>query len=484
MKRGGGAYQGLADGQPNDRNQPDRRNGPGNARNTDEQTGSQRGNQPGIPKVNRPNNPPANPSSEPEKPDELRLPEVPALPAYSNPTPVLPVLSWDPDAPFGVRSGEVITKPVMDMDYFSPGKLPSDNMLAIRLRGTDFAPGQTAHPVHVEIMNSAGRLLVDSPWRGDEGTKASADPVFLLPYPEDDWFVVRLTKASRVGIATFGTTPFTLFADYPGNIRTYVSPGRRFCIELHIDIQDHRRARDTVRVLDREGAPLAGAVLSCGHSVLGQSDERGMIRFSPPVPGELQQYMYDAWQRSILRVSCPGKVPAFIKASDLKPGETLTVTLPADEIVISFYLLHAGFEDPQRWEGHTGYGEQSRFGVLPYWRTGAGEGGMDLLRQREWRLSGWWQSGELMEGVRSGGDAAIPGRYSYWYARKWSYEPGTGMWTIVVPHPGVFVYALKLERQSFTDMQGKPAQADLMSPGLHIDARDPANPKAQIIWPS
>lgn len=109
---------------------------------------------------------------------------------------------------------------------------------------------------------------------------------------------------------------------------------------------------------------------------------------------------------------------------------------------------------------------------------------MDLLRQHNWVLNGWRQSSELLDKVRQGVGNDAPGTYVEWYARKWSYEPGTGMWTVVVPHPGVFVYAVKLELQYFTDNRGKPAQADLMSPGLHIDARDPANPKAQIIWPS
>lgn len=413
----------------------------------------------------------------------------------SNPSPRLsvenrvtwqvPRLSWDSAHNIGSKSG-LPEANAASTDVDSPYNWPSDTLEFV-IYALDAVSGERVEPFEVRIVDDHGRLRVAA-------TVDEKKPVrrrFRINYRKDTTFLIQVIAGSRVGYAALGTSCGS--PQCGDNILSYGE--RRFVVTVNVLVSDHRTTlkKGTLRVLDKEGSPLGGAVvyLLKQGNIIGQSDANGVISVPMPDLASATEHVQYLWS-GVLVVSSPGYVPVFLRTEGVF-GESATrdVILRGREFIVEFYLklpsqvsigptkssqhptgthdrrVFAPAEDPVQSmrDANWSLSRMQAYRRDPKW----GEHGYDNTRALEAAVGQSWQ--EWWE-------------YDRWYTRQWNYDPETGMWQVVLPHPCKLVLFINEEQRTYYDEATKQEYRDwMMYPGILIDATDPANPHVELIYP-
>ncbi len=446
---------------------------------------------------NRPVNQPTNSSDGKvpgEDPPQNPPPKKPTQPLKWMPRSV----SWDPEkslVPEGILpdvSAPARTSVDQPENPTDPNKMP-ENTLYLEVEALDAVSGKKLAPVRIEVVDDTGRLRVAATISGDKRLMRGGR-VFLLKYEGPRTFLLRAQHEDKVGFAVFGTGPGGYVSTHTGTLAIDEGPGNRarFKVRVLLSSQSDREVnRTSVRVLDGANRPLEGATILLHAELLALTDASGIASFAMPNLSSADHEVLSYWTGP-LTVHYPGKVPVFVPVNEFVPGGNLDLVLRADEFVLEFALKLPNGALPEH--PRLG-GEFSRYvdrGIFD-----ARCNPKEVLAQLHWEIERLhyhtggttYTTDNMVALVAATGRPAqeseigVHNYYDYWYAGQWKYNDETTKWHVVIPHRGRFVIAINLQKRDDRHPGGDLAPFIMMYPGLYIDATDPENPKAELIYP-
>lgn len=325
----------------------------------------------------------------------------------------------------------------------------------------------------VETLDSQS-VLRAAVWIGDPVNGGSRSNRIRLQGTEDNNYLLRATSGNKVGFSSVGTAEGS---SYTGSAvtKTTTDDGTRCEIRVRVFVSSpgDRQKGFRLRVLNADESPLSGTSMSLGRSIVGQTDVDGYA--------SVPDWSKGGFADLLLCIHHPGMVPVFRHFSELELDSMTTVTLRASELELRFTnFLPQGtswrnFHEPSLEEVGLGvfYDGQDPEGALSepvvQWNPGRHRFRTDNIALLE-------------EAIGEKVPVSKFESYAFWYALQWSYDEATGEWRVIVPHAGQFAFAIAIARRPGT-WGGSERTRKMMYPGFIIDATDPSNPSARLVYP-
>ncbi|MCA8918048.1 MAG: hypothetical protein KDB32_03140 [Planctomycetes bacterium] len=386
-----------------------------------------------------------------------------------------PQLDWSP--------GAVFHEPTVPTDTTETAKGASNEQpmgtVDLLVSVWDIETTSLVRSAFVEVLDSQS-VLRAAVWIGDPVNGDYGGNRIRLIGSKDDNYLLRATSGNKVGFASVGTAVGSRFAGTAVS-RMANEDGERFeiSVRLFVSSPEDRQHGPQLRVLDSDDSPLAGTSLYLGQSIVGQTDVDGIAH----VP----EWGKGGFGETLLCIHHPGLVPVFRHSDELAHDTVTTVTLRAPELELRFTnFLSQGTSWRSFRDSHTGFSPDLNDVGLGVFAEGEDPEQVLSKPVVEWnpgRHSFRTDNISLLENVL--GEKVHGSKvkaYRSWYALQWSCDEATGEWRVIVPHAGQFAFAIAIARRPGT-WGGSERTRKMMYPGFIIDATDPSNPSARLVYP-